>query len=254
MRVEDGWDLAQVDRAQSACFSGAHRALRRGVVGGIRRIGAERPFQRVRDGAAGVPAGRCKAARDRQIRLHHRIDVRIPLRSCDVGGRRDSARHDHRGGGAHVRPSISVLRRPVGVGGVGRAQRISWPVGQCPRWRAGPCGLRHVVGDDRLRRVHQHLLYLVGCEPLGDGPRVPRVQSRRLRHRQNRRHEGRRAGRRVLTAAEQIVRAVAGDVAARAEPMRQSALCIHRGRVAWEDVVPEHAVGVVHGVEVIGVE
>ena len=29
---------------------------------------------------------------------------------------------------------------------------------------------------------------------------------------------------------------------------------VHRRRVAWKDVVPEHAVGMVHGVEVIAVE
>ena len=95
-------------------------------------------------------------------------------------------RHDHRRGGADVRTTVAILRRPVGVVRVGVAERVARPLRLQRAGRRTRSKRRgDVVGNYRLGRVRQDLLDLIGREAAGDDALVAGVERRSLRHRQH---------------------------------------------------------------------
>ena len=226
-----------------------HGARRDRVEGAVRGVGPERVLQGVGGGAARMEATGGERPPHRKEPLPHRVHVLEPARRDQVGRGRDLPLEDHPGGRAHVGPAVSVLGRPVVMVGVGHAVRVAGPL---------LAGARRLgLGDHRLRRVHQDLLHLVRREPGADHVLVARVEGRGLGHRQGRGHERRGAGCGHLPAGEDVVGPVARHVRAGAEPGcprgGRPALVLEQ-RVARDDVVPQHPVGVVHRVEVVRVE
>ena len=239
--VEALGDLRQIDRAEHAALRSV--ALRDGDERGVGGVGAERVLEHPVHALAVDARGRDRPAHG-ELRRRLGIDVRVPLRRRQLRRRRQLARHHHLGRLADVGPAVAVLRRPVGV-------RVARPL---------PRGVRRLgLRDHRRRRVHHHLLDLVGRERARDDARVARVEPRRRDHRQHRRHERRRTRGRRAVAAEDVVRPVRGHARARAEPRRELVLpgqpvLVVGQRVARDDVVEQVPVGVVHRVEVVGVQ
>ena len=236
-------DPVQVQHAQQAALGALARGDRlEGVVVGIR---AERELQRPAY-APGSPGARGDMPPDRQRPLARRVDVRVPVRRAELGGGGHLARLDQRGRRPDVGPPIPVLGGPVGVGGVGRAARVAGPlVGHARR-----LGLR----DHGARGVHHHLADLVRRQPTGNRSRVARVERRGLHHRQHARLERRRARGAVPLNREDVVGPEARHVASGPEGVGIRALRVLGQGVPGEDVVVQHPVGVIHRVEVVGVE
>ncbi len=224
----------------------AGHPLRDRVEVAVRGVGAERPLEPPARAAPRPPPARREGARDGQRPLARRIDVLIPGRRVDFRGRRHPAREHQAGRRPQVGAAVPVLRRPVGVRGVGRAPRVAGPlVRDAGRLR---------LGNHRAGGVHHHLLDLVRGQAVGNDPAAAGVERRRLHHGE---HPGLKRGRargRVLLAREDAVGPVAGDVRPCPEPLRARRRLVLGERVAREHAGEQHPVAVVHRVEIVGVQ